>query len=136
MTTGTRGRVSPREQNRMQLVPLLGEDAATMQGIARSIHRLDEQLCNGYQDWGDHWDYAATERAEKRGERLDARAAELAAAHALLVYIQGDPRGWPVYVYRQTDIDECNKGRVIDSYNPPLDIRSCYSMVAVGVCPK
>ena len=92
-----------------RLYALLGvEDTLTMQRIARSLHRLSEADCNGYQDWRGNWDEAAEKRAEARTERLVAKAKAIAAAHGIQVYIQDDPRGAPVYLWTQKDLDAYN----------------------------
>ena len=92
---------------------------AELSGCARRIHRTSEQLCNGFQDWKGNWDQAATERAEKRLERYEAEAAKLAADIGAKAYIQGDPRGWPIYLY----------------WGDVPDIDSRYNSVGIAVPP-
>lgn len=67
--------------------------------IARSLHRLDEKSCNGYADYQGNWDEAAELRAEKRETRLEQKAQQLANELGAKLYQQGDPRGWPLYLY-------------------------------------
>jgi hypothetical protein len=103
-----------REQNIVALTPMLGQDTLPMQAIARSLHRLDEANCN----------VGLTEAQEKRAENLDDRAEALARLHGLAVYVQGDPRGWPLYLY--------------DPKHPKLEkypIQSVYSSISTAVCP-
>ena len=45
-----------------------------------TLHRLAEELCNGYQTFDGKWDEKRTQLAEKKQERIDKRAAEVAAA--------------------------------------------------------
>lgn len=126
MTTSTR---TIREQNLLQLGAVVGTDAIELQRIARALHKLDEQACNGYQDWRGNWDEAAEKRAEKRQLRLVNEALEIVAAHGNGLYVQSDPRGWPLYVYTPEAFrayqDRGGKG-LIDS---------CYDSVGIAVCP-
>ena len=116
-----------RRENLIKLTTLLGGngyDALHLQSIARRLHRIDERLCNGFQDWRGYWDEAATDRAEKAQGRLEASAERLAAAHGLLVYAQGDPRGWPLHLYRAEDLAR-------EEYS----IDRVYTRVGTAVCP-
>lgn len=109
-----------REENISELYPLVGTDALHLQRIARSLARLDEHSCN----------YGLSERQEKREERLEARATEIAKRHHLKVYRQGDPRGWPLYLYSTRALNKYRK-RTKATYG----IDACYSSVGVAVCP-
>ena len=59
--------------------------------LARIVHRLDEQACNGYQDFNGKWDEAAQTHAEKREERLLTRAREIAESLECVLYHQSGP---------------------------------------------
>lgn len=56
--------------------------------VATSLHRLAEHECN----------YGLTPRQDKRQDALSDRARELANKMGLAIYIQGDPRGCPLYL--------------------------------------
>ena len=122
---------NPRTENLVRLSPMLGSDAIEMQHLARCINRVSERQCNGYADWRGNWHQAAADRDERRGKRLVARATALAAEHGLLVYVQSDPRGWPLYLYSQADLDAYNE-RCKSTYG----IDSVYSSMATGVCDQ
>jgi hypothetical protein len=122
-----------REDNLVQLAALVGQDAPRLQAIARSLYYLGERRCNGFQDGSGNWDEAAEIRAEKREDGLVKQADDLAAAHGLRVYYQGDLRGWPLYLWDEAALAKYNNGA---SDMPPLPIGSCYSSVGVGVCPQ
>lgn len=56
-------------------------------------------------NWRGEWDEAATTRAEKRSDRLEAKARQIAADKlGATAYIQGDPRGWPLYLFFPGDL--------------------------------
>jgi len=101
-----------RERNILDLAPLLHFDTLRIQAAARAIHRLDETACNR----------ELTPREWQRHTMTLLNAAHYAATHHLEVYHQGDPRGWPLYVYSKRNL----RGRAICS---------CYSDIGVGVCP-
>ena len=104
------------------------EDAVRLRSIARSLHRLSEAQCNGYQDWRGNWDEAAEKRAEAREEKLEAKATAIAKAHGLNLYVQGDPRGAPLYLWSQADKDT-RTGGAWREY--PID--SCYSSIGTAI---
>lgn len=89
--------------------------------IARKLHRIFERQCNGHQTWDGREDEAATARDEKREERLIKQARGLALACGARLYVQGDPRGWPLYLYWPADL---KAGQNIDAW---------YSSVGIGV---
>ena len=96
---------------------------ARLQEIAGSLHRLDEASCN----------YGLTERQERNETRLEAEAAAIAkSVRGLRVYRQGDPRGWPLYIYRLRDLTAYSR-RVGNGQT--YDIDCCYNSVGCGVCP-
>jgi len=74
-----------------------------LHSIAGSLHRLSEQQCNGFSNQRGDWDEAAEKRADKREERLTAEATKLAAELGAKLYVQGDPRGWPLYLFWPDD---------------------------------
>ena len=90
------------------------QQVAALQKLARQLHRLDEQLCNGFQDGKGDWDEKATERAERRQEQAERAAKKIGAESGLSVYLQGDPRGWPLLVSGETiqDHDTLRSGIV------------------------
>jgi len=59
-----------------------------LEKIARQLHRLHEASCN----------YGLTSRQEKREEKLKEKARELAGQLGLKIFIQGDPRGLPLFL--------------------------------------
>jgi len=94
--------------------PHLGmSDALALQKIARRLHHLDENACN----------YGLQEREEKEETRLESRAVAIAQGYGLKVYRQGDPRGWPLYLY---DPDKISEDKIESVYWPQ----------AQGVCPR
>lgn len=96
------------------------EDAAKLISSAGSLHRIYERQCNGYANWRGDWDQKATDRDDKREQRLNRTVEDIATEYDLRVYFQGDPRGWPIYLYREQDLD----GR---------DIQNCYSAIGTGI---
>ena len=121
-----------RAENLIELAPMVGTDGIELQRIARALHRLDEASCNGYQNWRGDWDEAAEKRAERREVVLEEKAVKVAAEHGLKVYFQGDPRGWPLYLYRQDALDDYNARA---DWRPAAAIATCYDSVGVAVCP-
>ena len=83
--------------------------------IARRLHKVFERQCNGHQTWDGREDEAAAARDEKREARLIEQARELAKQCGAEIYVQGDPRGWPLYLYWTADLKD---GETIDSYYP------------------
>lgn len=69
-----------------------------LKSISKKLHKIDENDCNGYQDYQGNWDEAAEKRAERRAERLERRAEEIAQGLGLHIYHQGDPRGGTLYL--------------------------------------
>lgn len=69
----------------------LGLDAqeiADLHRIAKALHGLAEAHCN----------YGLTERQERRWARLENEAKAICAKYDMPLYIQGDPRGWPLHL--------------------------------------
>lgn len=65
-------------------------DMSRLCEIARAIHRIDENSCNGYH----------SESAEKRDNMKETRllkeAQTIAKEYDFILFHQGDPRGWPL----------------------------------------
>ena len=116
-----------RSENAAELgrLNLRGHAVAKLQKIARSLHHLDEHSCN----------YGLTDRQEKNEARLESQAAEIAKEARLKVYRQGDPRGWPLYVWRQRDLTKYAKRYEGSPHQNVSGIDCCYSEVGTGVCP-
>ena len=123
--------MNARLENAIDLSKLVGSsmDIHALQSYARSLHRLDEASCNGYQTWRGEWDEEAEQRAERREASIEEKAARIALAWGLKVYRQSDPRGWPLYLYRESDLASSVRfaGCTIDS---------CYDSVGIAVCPR
>ena len=81
------------------------KDADELQRISRSLHRLDEKSCNGYQTYGGEWDEAGEKKAEKREERIEAKGKAIAEKYGFLFYHQSDPRGWSVYLVKPEELN-------------------------------
>jgi len=114
-------KVTAREENIGELVPLVGINSARhLQRIARSLRRLDECYCN----------YGLSLRQEYHMDRLEKEAARLAESEGYKVYRQGDPRGWPLYLYTEEQLTEYTQ-RIGFSGG----IKSCYTEVGTAVCP-
>jgi len=77
-----------REENIVDLAPLLGRDVLELQDVARRLHHLYENACN----------YTLSPVQEKRQLRLENRAEAIATEHGLECHHQRDPRGWPLKV--------------------------------------
>lgn len=58
-----------------------------------TLGRLAEEQCNGYQDRNGNWDEKATERSERKEERIERKVTELCAEWGCKPVFQGDPRG-------------------------------------------
>lgn len=98
------------EENLAELAQEIGAiDAVELQRTARGLHRLNEVACER--------DY--TTREQRRYERLELKAAQIAGRHQRSLYLQTDPRGWPIYIAR-------NGHRLTDSD---------YNQNSIAVCP-
>lgn len=95
---------------------------------AKRLHRAYERECNGYQDWQGNWDQKAADRAEKRTAKIENEFKALAEECGFLTYIQSDPRGCPLYLYTQAQVDAYNQRCGTD-----YKIDSIYSSVAIPV---
>jgi hypothetical protein len=128
MTTTSRRRVNPRISNAADLarIGLNDYQISRLQEIARSLSRISERWCN------EEMTDTTTARLEARESRLEAEATTIAAAVGLLVYVQGDPRGWPLYLYKETH----PRFHEPDHEGKYLPIASVYNMIGTGVCSE
>ena len=86
------------------------DDVLKLQQIARALHRLSEVECND----------GLNPRQQGRQSSLVKEATLTARVHGLSVYYQGDPRGWPLFLY------------------PPelaATIEYSYYEKGIGICP-
>lgn len=58
--------------------------------LARSLHSRYEAACS--------YDWACTDKYEKRTDKLEAQAEALAADIGVTIGFQRDPRGWPMII--------------------------------------
>lgn len=73
-------------------------DVPELMRISRSLHRCDENACNGFADYAGNWDKAASVRNDKRTERLEKKAQAIADKYNAIAYHQSDPRGASLYI--------------------------------------
>jgi len=66
--------------------------AFRLQQLAKSLHRYHEHDCN----------YGLTGRQEKRERHTWAQVETIARYYNLCVQEQGDPRGWPIIISKQS----------------------------------
>jgi hypothetical protein len=72
----------------------IARDVMEFQRLQRSLHRLGEQQCNGFQDFRGNWDEKASERADRKEERLQKQAEKIAENYpGMTADCGGDPRG-------------------------------------------
>ena len=99
-----------REENLAELAQEIGAASAVqLQRIARGLHRLHEIEC----------ERELTDKEQRRYERLGLEAMHLADQLRRSLYLQTDPRGWPIYIAR-------NGHRLTDSD---------YNQNSIAVCP-
>lgn len=67
--------------------------------IARLLQLISERQCNGYSNRAGNWDERAEKRDERKATRLHDEAEEIAKDMGGVLYFQGDPRGWPLFIY-------------------------------------
>lgn len=84
---------SPHEWKETDGPMFIQRQAELLMRYSATLHRLAEELCNGYQDWQGNWDAKRTSLAEKKQERIERKAAQVAAAIGGKVITSGDPRG-------------------------------------------
>lgn len=92
-------------------------DAVRLMTIAASLHRLDEAECN----------YGLTNKQEWREGRLENEATKIAAKYGLKLYRQGDPRGWPLYLYSEQDRLAYSGGQ--------YEVDAIYNSIGIAICP-
>jgi|SRR6185503_4124786 len=102
-----------------------------IQKLARVSHRNAERMCNGEltecpKCHGDGWDCKACIGTGyptlAREERAIARLRATLKPYHLRVYVQGDPRGWPLYL-------------IPEESGPAAEDSSNYDSRGVAVCP-
>jgi len=68
----------------------------TIRSIGKSLHRIYERQCNGHQKPNGDWDEEASNRDDKREERLEAKLQKIFDKFELGLYLNTDPRGNPI----------------------------------------
>lgn len=92
---------SPHEWRESDPAMFIQKQAELLMRYSATLHRLAEELCNGYQKqvwvspgkYDSAWDGKRTELAEKKQERIERKAGEVAASIGGKVITGGDPRG-------------------------------------------
>jgi hypothetical protein len=84
---------SPHEWNQNDPPMFIQKQAELLMRYGATLHRLAEELCNGYQDYQGNWDAKRTEQSEKKQARIEAKATLVAEAIGGKAIFQGDPRG-------------------------------------------
>lgn len=74
------------------------ENLKRLVSIGKSLHRIYEQQCNGFQDYQSNWDEQASLKADKRETRLVREAYKIANEMGAYIYFQTDPRGATLYI--------------------------------------
>ena len=111
------------------------EDALTLHRIAGSLHRYDERICSV------EMSEAEAARVDRRVANLEAKARTIATAYGFRLYVQGDPRGCPLYLIPETvvpvfGIDREPEGVTVAEHHNRLQaewIDSNYSSVGHAV---
>jgi len=109
--------------------------------IATSLHKIDEDCCNGYiqydgltKKWHryreDRYGTPTIVSSELRytPDILLARAQEVLSRYGLKAFHQSDPRGCSLYVYRQEDLDKCRLGS-----DPSFGIDAYYNAIGTAI---
>jgi hypothetical protein len=84
---------SPHEWQESDGPMFIQRQAELLMRYSATLHRLAEELCNGYQDARGNWDEKRTTLAEKKQERIEQKAADVAMAIGGKIITGGDPRG-------------------------------------------
>jgi len=94
----------PREQGG---AGISAEAALSLQRLARSLHSLAESACNG----------ELSPAQSAREARLERTAQEIAEREGWSLYLQGDPRGAPLYLVMpaQNTPGTYNQGHAVTS---------------------
>ena len=58
-----------------------------------TLGRIAERQCNGYQTWNYEWDEKASERDERKEERINEQVTKLCESIGVKPIFGGDPRG-------------------------------------------
>lgn len=80
--------------------------------IGKSLHRIYENQCNGFVDYRGNWDEVASQKADKRENKLTNEAGLIANNLGVYIYFQTDPRGATIYIDNEP-IPENNYTRAI-----------------------
>jgi hypothetical protein len=107
------------------------DTAHRMLQSAGRLHDLAVFECNGFPKpvrlpdgrVASEWDEEAAKACEIEQDAHERFLSRIAKSFGAMLYIQGDPRGWPAYLYWPDELD----GRTIDS---------CYSQFGVGLDPR
>jgi hypothetical protein len=84
---------SPHKWSKDDPPMFIQKQAEYLMRYSATLHRLAEELCNGYQTFNGTWDEKRTLRSEKKQARIEERASEVAQAIGGKIITQGDPRG-------------------------------------------
>ena len=110
---------------RLGAIGITPDDAATLRRIATTLHRWSEAECGneygaierdeatGRPYWYSCMSRRRTPVPDREGGALRRLASVMKAYPALTVYVQGDPRGAPLYLLRPGDVPE---GEDAESY--------------------
>ena len=79
------------ENERIRYLRRWSDDYDILQGIAKTLHKIDEGDCNGRSERGQ-------KISETRATNLMKDAQEIADRYGFMAYHQGDPRGCPLYI--------------------------------------
>ena len=71
-------------------------DLKTLHRYAKTLHRLDENSCNGWPTWDHREDVAWRARDEKKEKSIICKIKNIEAKNKWYIELQGDPRGWPM----------------------------------------
>ena len=120
-------------------------DIASLMRCAAVLHTWAEHECNGVIQrdeetnvpyWHSSHDGKRLLRTSDRETGALKRASKIAASYGFKVYHQGDPRGCPLYLYRQSDLDafasRIYKPEQIGHMHGAI-IHSCYNSVGTPV---
>ena len=113
--------------------------------LSKQLHKWHEDECNGIIQYNEdkqrhYWYVMDAHGSPTRcfGPIMDLESAwlEEARRHATAagceVYLQTDPRGCPLYLYKQSDLDAALEGSE-SLRQPGMGISACYSTVATPI---
>ena len=85
--------------------------------LAAWLDRHHVRICNGYRRhvwkdsrWVDKWDKIAEAKDERAANRRAEKLRAILEPYGLLAYVQRDPRGLPVFIYREADSERLAVG--------------------------